>query len=365
MTLTPMDDAEAAVIARRVIGDPGSELLAWTASPISHVGIIDTTGGLHRVTGRSRSHGANVEWSCVLKVVVRPGHDEGLDPASWCYWRREAAFYGSDLGSGGRLGAPRPYEVLEDDDRARIFMEHVDAETRRWELEDFSRAARVAGENAGEFLAGRALPGEPWLSRGFLRSILADGGFWATVMDPGNTDTWDSPPAAAFGAARRERVLALWADREALLTALDRLPQTFGHGDLHQRNLLLGADVVAVDWGFCGIFPLGTDLADLIVVAAWFCDIAIADIPAVEAVAFAAYEDGLRSAGWHGDPRLIRIGYAASAALRMGICMPGWAAFMLGPERVQGSERLFQRPAESILATWIALADICLDLADE
>src|SRR3954447_3829925 len=89
------------------------------------------------------------------------------------------------------------------------------------------------------------------------------------------------------------------------------------------------------------------------------------DIPAVEAVAFAAYEDGLRSAGWRGDRRLIRVGYAAAVALRLGICMPGWAALMLGPEQVLDSERLFRRPAEAILATWIALTDIWLDLADE
>jgi hypothetical protein len=363
-----IDDAEAAVLARRVIGDPDSELLAWATTPISHVGIIDTTGGLHRVTGRSRSDAADVEWSCVLKVIVRPGHDEGIDPASWCYWRREAGFYGSDFDAARRLGAPRRYGVLEDGDRARVFMEHVEAETRRWGLEDFGRVARVAGESAGEFLAGRELPGEPWLSRGFLRSILADGGYWATAMDPANAGTWDSPPAAAFGVARRERILGLWADREALLGALERLPQTFGHGDLHPRNVLLpvdGGDVVAVDWGFCGIFPVGNDLADLIGLAAWFCDLDVDDIPAVEAVAFAAYEDGLRSAGWRGDRRLIRLGYAAGVGLRIGICLPGWAALMLGPEQVLASERLFQRPAEAVLATWIALSDIWLDLADE
>jgi hypothetical protein len=187
-------------------------------------------------------------------------------------------------------------------------------------------------------------------------------------MDPGNADTWNSPPAAAFGAAMRERVLRLWADRDALLTGLDGLPHTFGHGDLHPRNLLLprdGYDTIALDWAFCGIFPIGNDLADLIGLAAWFCDIDITDIRAVEAAAFAAYENGLRSAGWDGDRRLTRLGYAAAVALRLGACMPGWAAWMLGPERVHRSERLYQRPADAILATWIALADICLDRADE
>jgi hypothetical protein len=48
---TLIDEAEAAGLARRVVGDPESELLASATAPIPHVGIIDTTGGLHRVTG--------------------------------------------------------------------------------------------------------------------------------------------------------------------------------------------------------------------------------------------------------------------------------------------------------------------------
>ena len=45
--------------------------------------------------------------------------------------------------------------------------------------------------------------------------------------------------------------------------------------------------------------------------------------------------------------------------------MPGWAAEMLGPEQAPSSEQLYGRPTETILDHWIALADVCLDLADE
>jgi hypothetical protein len=156
--------------------------------------------------------------------------------------------------------------------------------------------------------------------------------------------------------------------RDALLASMDALPQVLGHGDFHRRNLLLppgGDDVVAVDWGFCGSAPVGADLADLVGGAAWFCDIEVAEIPAVESAVFAAFEDGLRTAGWDGDARLARLGYAAALALRAGACMPGWAAGMLGPERAGSSEVLFGRSAQDILAAWIALEEVCLQLADE
>ena len=366
--MTVADQAEVADIARRVTRDPAAELLEWTATPLAHVGIIDTTGGLYRVTGLVRSSEAEVDWSCVLKVLMRSSHDDCLAPASWCYWRREAAFYGSKPALPGSLAAPRAYGVVEGTEEVHVWMEYVAAPDGRWGPEDFRRAAHAAGLSAGAFLAGRPLPDAPWLSRGFLRSLLADAGVWATRMHPETGDAWRSPFAERFGASTRERVLQVWAERDALLSIMDGLPQVFGHGDLHPRNVLLPAgvdQVVAVDWGFCGRFPLGTDLADLVYLAAWFCDVEIAELATLEQVAFAAYEDGLRTAGWDGDLRLVRLGMATAVALRLGACMPGWAVEMLRPDQARSSELLYGRPVDAVLAAWIALADVCLDLADE
>jgi hypothetical protein len=364
------DRAEVTDVVRRLAGDPAAEVLAWEAAPIAHVGIIDTTGGLHRVAGTARTQAGEREWTCVLKVVGRSAHDECREPASWCYWRREAAFYGSELATAlpGPLRAPRPYGVVEREDEAHVWMEDVAATSRPWDMEDFRRAARAAGVSAGAFLTGRPLPAEPWLAHRFLRGLIGDGGFWAAMMHRDTGAAWRLPFAQRFHAGTRERVLALWADRDRLFAALDAAPQVLGHGDYHPRNIMLppeGDDVVAVDWGFCGPAPVGADLGDLVCGAAWFCDIEVDEIAAIEHAAQDAYQDGLRSAGWDGDPRVVRFGYAAQVACRMAACLPGWAAEMLGAEVAPSSEILFRHPAEHILTAWVALEEVGLRLADE
>jgi hypothetical protein len=366
-----MQETEALEAARRAVGDPGAELLGWSVAPISHVGIIDTTGGLHLAEGRVLSAGTEVPWSAVVKVVVRgAGDGECLPPSSWCYWRREAAFYASDLPAGlpDGLLAPRSYAVFEAEERAHIWMERVHVTARRWELEDFERAAHAAGRSAGAYVTGRDLPAEPWLCRGFVRSILADGGFWATFMDSASGAAWHSPLADAFGPGVRRRVQALWADRDALFGVIDRLPQVFAHGDLHLRNVLVppdGGEVVAFDWGFCGPAPVGGDLGDLVAQAAWFCDVDVAALSGVEEAAFAGYRSGLRATGWDGDERLVRLGFALQAAARMGACMPGWAVLMLEGERAASSAALYRRPVDEVLTAWRALAEWSLERADE
>jgi len=82
--------AEAAGLA-----DPSR--LRWTVEAVDHESIIDTTGGLFDVRGYGHDGDAPAEWSCVVKALERSEGGECDPPDSWCYWRREAAFYSSDL----------------------------------------------------------------------------------------------------------------------------------------------------------------------------------------------------------------------------------------------------------------------------
>ena len=50
----------------------------------------------------------------------------------------------------------------------------------------------------------------------------------------------------------------------------------------------------------------------------------MADARKLDQMVFDGYVEGLAEAGWHGDPRLVRLGYAASSALCFGIGYPGF-----------------------------------------
>jgi aminoglycoside phosphotransferase (APT) family kinase protein len=132
-------------------------------------------------------------------------------------------------------------------------------------------------------------------------------------------------------------MLDLWADRESFLAALDELPQTLQHGDAGRKNLYLRrsdashAETIAIDWGWSGPGPLGSELAPLVASASlWFIDVQPEDLPEVDHIAFAGYLQGLREAGWCGDAKLARLGHAASLALRFAPLL-GWFELAASP----------------------------------
>jgi hypothetical protein len=111
---------------------------------------------------------------------------------------------------------------------------------------------------------------------------------------------------------------ALWADCYALLDAADRVPRTFCHRDFFQNNLFSrrlpdGKDqMVAIDWALAGPGPVGEDAFRM----AWVTGYTRASdlgIRTLDGLVFEHYVAGLRDAGWHGDPRLVRLGYAVWA----------------------------------------------------
>ena len=187
-----------------------------------------------------------------------------------------------------------------------------------------------------------------------------------------SADAWEHPLILrALSPTVRERVVRLWADREALLAALDSLPHTFCHRDAFRPNLFLRRDAdghkqtVAIDWAFAGAGPVGEEIAPLIAMRP-AGGLEPYDPASLERSVFTGYLRGLREAGWRGDERLVRFGYAATAALRYTfLTVAEMQSEAFDESRYAEVERRRGRPIEVVMGRQAALVSYLLGLADE
>jgi hypothetical protein len=135
-------------------------------------------------------------------------------------------------------------------------------------------------------------------------------------------ENWETPTVqAVLGIENVPRLKRLLAEREYFVHTYHTLPQVFSHGDTSRRNQMFcrnaagTEEMVTIDWAWCGIAPLGWDLAMLLVDSALMFEMEPEELPDVEKVAIPAYLEGLCSAGWQGDGRLLKLGYSVSAAM--------------------------------------------------
>lgn len=114
--------------------------------------------------------------------------------------------------------------------------------------------------------------------------------------------------------ALREGWQRLLANRERLLDVMERLPRCTTHLDVWPSNEIRRPDgeIVLVDWAFCGDGAIGEDLGNHVPDSTFDLFWPAAALPLLDQETFAAYVDGLRSEGWAGDERLVRLGVVAS-----------------------------------------------------
>ena len=351
-------------VVRTALGEPGAVLGGWDAVPVQAA----ASRALYLLTGAARVGAAEYPWRVVLKVL---GPVTGpQDPTHSFYPKREMLLYQSglldDLTTG--LRAPRCYECDElADGTVWLWLEHVREDGQRaWPLARWALAARHLGQFNGAYLAGRPLPHAPWLGGRRLRTWLERHGqlvarIAAAPLNPEVRRFWPQPVVDAL--------LRLWEERDAFCTALERLPQTFCHGDAIRRNLFArrGTDgseeTVAIDWEHAGHMAVGEEIGQTVSVASAFFDVAPADLPALDEALFAGYLAGLRDAGWRGDERPVRFAYAAHAALRNAFNAVG-ATLPDGAGRARAQER-YGRPWEELAEARAAARPFLLDRAQE
>jgi AcrR family transcriptional regulator len=319
--LSEIDCEVLTPVVRHALGSDTAEVVEWNCRQI-HGGIGGGVGGsaIYGLTGQGCDLGQALSWSLILKVLWAQADS---DVSDCYYWRREADAYQSgwldDL--PGQLRAPRCFGVVDRPDGACwLWLEEVTDEAGpRWPVERYGLAARHLGQFNGAYLVESSPPSCPWLSSGWLREAVAQAAPAIELLHR----SLEHPLLRRFLPGDTGKAFFdLWTERKMFLNALDRLPHTICHLDAFRRNLFarVGADgrdqTVAIDWAFVGTGAIGEEIEPLVLRSLAFGEVEPGEAHELDEAVFAGYLDGLRDAGWRGDPRQARLGYTAAAASR-------------------------------------------------
>jgi thiamine kinase-like enzyme len=211
------------------------------------------------------------------------------------------------------------------DGTVRLWLERIDDDIASpWTLEHYERAAFTLGRFNGSYLSGKPLPDHDWLCRNWSWVSECMKYVDRTYLEP---KTWrNSYLSSATLADTMERFETLLYRRELLIPGLERLPRVFCHNDAWQPNLFLSrapaGKMVIIDWTFCGIAGVGEELGRYFGLTLHSNEMMRPDALSLMETLFQNYLDGLNHAGWHGDSKLVRFGFTASAALRSVMVVP-------------------------------------------
>ena len=367
--LQSVNQAALTPIVRRALGSETVEVTYWDYQQI-HGGIGGGVGGtaIYRFAGQGHDQDKAVPWSVILKVLWAQADS---DVSDCYYWRREADAYRSgwldDLPGG--LAAPQCFGTVEHPgDACWLWLEEVVDEIGRWPVEHYGLAARHLGQFNGAYLAEESSPSWPWLSSGWLRASVAQ-------IVPAITQlrgSLEHPLVRRWlPSDTHDAIFRYWAERETFLDALGRLPHTLCHLDAFRRNLFArrsmdGRDqTVAIDWAFVGTGAVGEEIEPLVNRSLGFFEVELAKARELDDIVFGGYLDGLRDAGWQGDPRQMRLGYTAATTLRTLVSLGQSLPVLLDESRHIWVERAVGRSIEEAVDHGAEVIRFQLSLADE
>ena len=364
-----IDQATLTPLVQSALNSETVEVIDWDYEQLQ--GGAGSGTAIYRFSGEGHDQGQKVPWSLILKTLC-PAEDSA-NVSAWNYYKREVDAYQSgwldDLPGG--LAAPRCFGVIEHQDgTCWMWLEEVADEIgSHWPLEHYGLVARHAGQVNGAYLVDRPLPSWPWLSSGWLRHNTEN---CAPALTP-LRNSLDHPLVRRwFPGEARDGLFRLWAERGVYLDALDRLPQTICHLDVFRRNLFARRtadgdyESVAIDWAFAGRGAVGEELVSLVLASFIFYEVGLDKAQALEEIVFEGYLEGLRDAGWRGDSRQVRLGYAAAASLRYKFNDIGrWLAVMLDENLHAMFSHTLGRPIGEVLDQVAQVGRISDRLADE
>jgi hypothetical protein len=365
-------------VVRKALGSERVDVLDWQAELVGG-GLGPVTHGVYKVSGKAWDGGREVAWSVILKVLkvreagVQPAFDDEAHPL---YWKREALAYGSGLLDNlpGGIGAPHCYGVVEKSPGTLwLWLEEVhDVYRSGWPLQQYKSAAACLGRFNGAYLSGRTMPEHAWLVQSGSPRGLLEGNSWIRdlIADP---DTWRQPfVSSVFPVGVGERLLSLWDERNVFLDMLDGVEQTFCHLDAWRMNMVAtergveAGGMTVLDWAFPGKGAVGTDAGDLFGESFGLEELDGIEPADLDRTIFESYIEGLRSAGWAGDPQVVRFAYTAFCCVKLTFSVGLFWLRDLGDEGRQAVwEHIFKRPFADFACRQARLVCYLLDLAEE
>lgn len=362
-----LDHVQVARIARRTLGAQDATLLDHELRPLGYDAYLPGRT-VSRVDGHAAVRGRPAPWSAILKWTDAPARTPNA-PIERA--RREAFAYRSGLlDLTGELRVPRAYEIeIADDGHVALWLEDIrEDEVEQWPLAMYATAAHALGRFNGTFLVG-AVPDHAWLVTDWATRQSEPLDVAAALADIADRAA-DPRARSALGTDIGERTARMLEDQPRFIADLARLPQTLCHHDAARSNLIArqrddgGTEVVAIDWESTGPGTVGAEIATLVSASLRKGDFPADRASELDATVVDAYLAGLRAAGWSGDPRVVRLGYAMSLALRCWF-VRDTLQNVTDPDARPIFGRALDAPPEEVLGAFVLLSRFLLDRADE
>jgi len=309
-----IDPQTISVLVGKILAEPAAQVGEWHIEKLS--GGFELGSAIYRLSGTAKVGDCDKSWCLIIKAIQQDLAKD--DPDKCHYWKRDPLAYQSGLlyRLSGQVIAPRCIDVLENPDGSIwLCLEEVkDEAARPWSLESYARAARQLGQFNGAFLAGGALPDEPWITHDWLRKYLQEA---APSVDYIRQNPADPIINRMLPGITLPLTLAIWEEHERMLNVLDAMPQGFCHQDAFERNLFYrGEELVVIDWTYAGIAPVGTETAALVGAAIGVAGFPPSQAKALDQACVENYLEGLRQAGYQPDPRQVRLCFCLTLELR-------------------------------------------------
>lgn len=373
-----MVDPQIEATAIRLYGSAGGAV-AVSVTDIDYDWGSPATAGLWRVESHDTT-GVGESMTSFVKLLRHPRHWPGLAYVPEAFradflesfpWRFELDLQLSGIGAVMPEGllTPALRHVFEiDPDHLVLWWEWIDQRTDPWTLDDFRRAAMGLGRLAARRREGASvnagLPEVCRLPRGATLRYFTEKRVLHGALPPLRIpDLWTHPVIVAYAentgdGALRHDMLALAETLPTLLEKLDRLPQTYAHGDASPQNILRPVgepdSLVIIDWGFGTLLAVGFDLGQLLVGLMHAGQLKPDMIAVIDPVITEGYLAGLALEGYAVDPADVRAGYLSSLACR--------SVLTALPHETLGEDELTPEQCEQFTARLHltrALVDLC------